>query len=161
MDFKSSIIVVIIIAAIGIPMLMGSIKNKKRKQQKLKTLAQLAKENQCVIADYELAVNYAIAMDKTQQWLFYLKERAETTRLEAIPLAAYKTCELNKVCNPQAGRENQTYVIDALELHFVPRKPSAEDVVLDIFSVEDNKQLNGELQSAQKWVKLINASLAK
>ncbi|MBP7497330.1 MAG: hypothetical protein KA792_06680, partial [Bacteroidales bacterium] len=77
MNIESFLVGAILIALCSLPFFLMSMHKRKRKNQKLKILTNLANQNNCKIDKFELCGNYAIGVDKTKKYVFFYKNNKE------------------------------------------------------------------------------------
>ncbi len=50
-------------------------------------------------------------------------------------------------------------ITEKVTLNFSPKQPDKNDLVIELYNEASHAQLNGELQFADKWSKLISSRL--
>lgn len=157
MDTGTIITTAILIGLSIIPFTLMARGRKKEERQEFLALSNLAQKHSCQISQHEICGNFGIGIDESKNALFYHERTKDATIEEFIDLASISRCEVTKTTR-KIGETNDT-LIDRLELCFSPIHKSNPDVSLEFFNIESRSHLNGELQTAEKWSKLINSRL--
>lgn len=150
------ITVLVLIFFCVLPIIIMNRKRKNKGKKSLYTLQNLASQNQCKISEYELLNDIAVGIDKEAHQLFFIRVTADNPFQQVIDLKEFKKCR-----SAETGRTvNSVHVVEKLELVFSPLAPNQKEVSLCIYNADlDNLTLSGELQLAEKWVKLTNENL--
>lgn len=154
MDFGIAVIGIVCVALCAMPFVITNRIRKKRENQLLQALRQLAKQENSEITQHEICGNYAIGIDENRNLLFFQLNATNEPRQQIVNLSNVVACNLVR-------RNLQNQTIRQLSLALTPRDKQQTDIVLDFYSVEWSFQLNGELQSIEKWNDLIKNRLAK
>ncbi|MFV0591234.1 MAG: hypothetical protein ACK5M7_07610 [Draconibacterium sp.] len=159
MDSETTIIGLVLIAIVVIPLYMLSRKRARKGQGMLKLMTQTANEHNCKITEYEQCGNYTVGMDKTNGYVFFVKDLNDNADVQYMNLAQVKSCKMDNKSRIVTYNKQSSKIIERLCLNFLPKGKDKPAVVWEFYNAEENSQLNGELQSAEKWQNLINSCL--
>lgn len=148
------------IAAIGIasvalcamPFVITNRSRKKKEKQLFTSLKDVAGEHNCEITEYEIFGHYAIGVDRTKNFVFFVLKIKEAIEQQYVDLTTIKTCEIANIGKSYARKEK---IIDRLKLNFFPVDNNKPDTVFEFYNADINYQLSGEIQSIEKWNSLI------
>lgn len=162
MDFGSAIIGAIVIAiCIGPFIIMGRIRKNVEKNM-LQSLANTATQHNCQITQHEIIKDMAIGIDETKKFVFFYRKLKEKVEEKYIDLAGIQSCKVVRSNSAATAKDSASLGMnDRLELSFISVDKNKPPIALEFFNAEINIQLSGELQSAEKWSKLINNLLKK
>lgn len=157
MDTATIIIAAILIGLSIIPFTLMARGRRKEEREQLQALSNLANKYNCQISQHEICGNFGIGIDDSKNSLFYYEKTKDAIIEEFIDLTTVLKCDVYKTTRTIAA-VNDT-LIDRLELCFSPILKNKPDVMLEFFNIDSRSHLNGELQIAEKWSKLINQRL--
>lgn len=148
------------IAAIGIasvalcamPFVITNRSRKKKEKQLFTSLKDVAGEHNCEITEYEIFGHYAIGVDRTKNFVFFVLKIKEAIQQQYVDLTTIKTCEIANIGKSYVRKEK---IIDRLKLNFFPVDNNKPDTVFEFYNADINYQLSGEIQSIEKWNSLI------
>jgi hypothetical protein len=155
MDLGTAIISLVMLAIAIMPFAWVRIINKKKQQQLLQALQQLANKHNCTISNHECVRDFIIGIDEASNHLFYYKKTQGGEITRQIKLADIRNCKVVNI-----GHTGNHHGIGKLELSFAPNAHNEPPVVWVLYDAEESLQLQGELQAANKWAKLVNERLA-
>jgi hypothetical protein len=159
MEIGSAIVGAVSIAIVTLPVVLLG-RNKRKKSNHLKSmLAEIAAEHDRRIGQLEIAGNLAIALDETKNFVFFCAQEKERVDTQYIYLGKMQACKVINTSRMLKSKEGNQKVIDKLELCFIPKAKEQPELRLEFFNADVNPQLYGELQTVEKWSKLINAQL--
>lgn len=156
-----TIIVGIICTAICVALflLMGK-SRKKKEQQKLQSLIHTANIHEGRITLHEFCGNFALAIDNNKGLVFFHKElNGKTVEETGVDLNHIQECKLNTIHASVIKNKETVKFIERLELCFIPMGKKDKEVKWELYSRRNNRQLSGELQTGEKWSKLINEQI--
>ena len=137
------------------------IKRKRREGQMLQILSGIAGRNGSHVAMHEVFGDFIIGMDESHSHVFFYKKNQGNPLEQSINLSAIQQCKVvNSTVNIQ-GKNGKYQVTDRLALTFIPKDKSLAASRLEFFNAEDSMQLNGELQVAEKWAKMVHEGLKR
>jgi len=130
---------------------------KKKEKAMLRSLNDFAEQDHCKIHEHEYVGDFIIGMDSNKKAVFFYKEEKGTTEKLSVNLKDVKNCKVSKIGKSvrKNGKVEQT--IERVELVFNTSPSASKGVVFELFNSQNNLQLNGELQTAEKWADMINA----
>ena len=159
MDLGSAIIGAIVIIICALPFVMMSRNSKKREKKNLQSLSEIATQNNCQIDQHEIFGSSAIGIDETKNFVFFYKLTKDKGIEQSVDLSEVQNCKVINTSRTLNNKGGNRKVIDKLELSFLPIVQNRSEIKLEFFNSDDNLQLLGELQSIEKWSKLINDRL--
>lgn len=158
MDLGVTLIGVLTVALCAMPFIITYRSRKKKEKQFLLSLNEIAKQHDCIITQYEVFGNFTIGIDESKNFVFFvLNAQEELKQQQYVDLSTIKTCEITKNHRLTSKKEK---VIDRLSLNLDFVDKSKPNVILDFYNSDVSYQLNGEIQLAEKWNKLINTMLS-
>ena len=155
LDFGTLIIGALTVAVCATPFVLTIGGRKKREKQMMRSLAAMAEQRQCRVGQHEFCGNYALAVDEAGRYVFFHKRVKEQVEEQAIDLLDIKACKPVNIGKKMAHDR----VVERLGLEFVPKDPKKREIFLELYNNDHSFQLRGELQSMERWAKLINDSL--
>ena len=157
MDTSTIIIGAILLAICILPFVLISRNRKKKEQELLKSLTNLANEHQSKISQFEVCGDQMIGIDEDTKSIFFIKQTDKETVVKHVSLSNVQHCELVKTTVNSSGDT----IIDRLELKFVPIDPHQPQYIIEFYNLSERFQLNGELQMIEKWFKIIEDLIKK
>jgi hypothetical protein len=159
MDPLTTIIGLFFLALFIVPFILMSRKGKKGEKQILQSLTSMADQNKSQLTTHEIFGNIALGMDEMKNLVFFCKKNSGQPAGQTIDLAGIQQCRLLKISRTINSKEGKQEVTDRLELCFIPRAKDKPELRLEIFNADAGGELNGELQSLEKWSARINSLL--
>lgn len=156
MDLGTAIVGIAIIIICVIPFVLLQKSKKKAEQKLVSGLDALAAAHQSTIAHREVFGDFAIGHDKGMRGLFFYKITTEGPLSQYVDLAGIKSCKVVNTNRTFQNKEGAYKVIEKLELSLAPLAANQSEIALEFYDVHKNIQLNGELQSIERWAKLVN-----
>ncbi|TLP80236.1 hypothetical protein [Maribacter sp. ACAM166] len=152
------------IAAIGItcvalcamPFVLTNRNTKNKEKLVLMSLKDVAKQHDCEITEYEIFGHYAIGIDNVTKSVCFILNTRKVIKQQFVNLSTVNNCEITNVSRSLAQKGK---IIDRLNLNLSPIDKNKPDTVLEFYDADVNYQLSGELQSIEKWNKLIKNML--
>lgn len=160
MDLGTDIIAIIIVIVCILPFILIAKGRKKKEKKLLAALQEVANRDNCTVNDYEINSSFIIGIDYKQNRVFYYKNEEGVINEGIVNLEGIKTCKIgtqSKTVN--AAKSRKEYIIQGLNLKFVPRLKQDPEVSFTVYDSDLKMQLTGELQLAKKWETLINKKL--
>lgn len=159
MDLVNVIIGAIFVAICIVPFILVSLSRKNREKQILQSLSNIASKHNCKINQSEICGDFIIGIDETKKIVFFLKKMKDTVIEQFIDLADIQNCKINNTTRTVITNDNNYNLIEKLELSFIPISKNKTGIILEFFNTDFASQLCGELQTVEKWNKLINDHL--
>lgn len=156
MDLGSAIIGAVAIIICALPFVMMSRSKKKREKIFLQSLSEIATKNNCQITQHEIFGSFAIGLDESKSFVFFYKKMPGKEEEQSIDLGEIQNCKVINTSRTINNKEGNQKVIDKLELSFSPAAKNKPGIKLEFFRSDVSVHLDGELQSIEKWSKLIN-----
>jgi hypothetical protein len=157
MDSGTALVGGILILICILPFVLMSMSAKKNKRQFLQILFDLAAKNNSKISQHDHWNHTAIGLDETADVLFFIKKMKEDVTSRQVHLAEVQKCRIIQTHNAASGKGGSAPVIEKIELAFAYRDKGRAETVLEFYNDETDSFLSGELQQAEKWLKVVNA----
>lgn len=154
-DFGTLLVGSITVAVCAIPFVLTIGGRKKREKQLMRSLTAMAERHNCQVGQHEFCGNYALGMDEAGRFVFFHKQVKQQMEERAIDLLDIKACKPTNIGRKVAGDR----VVERLGLEFVPADTKKPEIFLELYNNDHSFQLSGELQSMERWAKLVNDSL--
>lgn len=158
MDTSSIIIGVITLIICAIPFVRVSRGNKKRRNKNLKSLKDWTIENNLKLDKIESHSDFILGLDSNEKTFVFFKESNENS-IEKIPLSNVTQVNLVKETTVSNDAKGLNSRIAKVSLEFSLKLSSSSSVQVELFDLEKNHQLSGEIQLGQEWAKHINSIL--
>src|SRR5690606_32033161 len=100
-----------------------------------------------------------IGIDKLKNYLLFYKKMKDKETTQFIDLESIHSCRLLNSSRTIKNKQEKYHVIDRLSLSLTPNLKNKKELVLEFFNSDHNSQIYGELQSIEKWLKLVNLQL--
>lgn len=156
-DFGTFIIGSITVAICAVPFVLTIVGGKRREKQMMRSLQAMAAQHNCQIGQREFCGNYLLGMDKACRFVFFHQMIKEQMKEQTVDLMEVATCKPMNIGKRIAGER----VVERLGLEFVPMDKAASEIHLELYNNDHSFQLRGELQSMEKWTRLINDRLKR
>ena len=152
---STTIIGIIILAAIVIPLwlLIRSQSLGKRKLQK--EMAALGKGKDINISEHESWGNKIIGFDREGAKAAFADFHPVQKRVYIVDLKYYNRCYMEKRILPPASKKAQE-VVNGIYLHFVPRDNGHPEEVFPLYNDETDSSLSNELKIGEEWADKFN-----
>ena len=150
---------IVFLALFALPFVLDRRNRAGKKKRALLSLQQLALQHQCRIDQHELSGAVALGLDKGKNAIFYIRQEKDGHSSHFAPLAEMRSCNL--VNSMRSTKQGGAVIAptDRVQLNLLPKDASKAEVHLEIFDAGSGLQLNGELQVAERWSKLIHDRL--
>lgn len=156
-DFGTLLIGSLTVAICAIPFVLTIGGRKRREKQMMRSLQTMAAQHHCQIGQREFCGNYLLGMDQKDRYVFFHQRNKETMEERAVDLKEIAACKPINIGRKIAGER----IVERLGLEFVPIDQDTPEINLELYNNDHSFQLRGELQSMEKWTKLINDRLKK
>ncbi len=147
------------IAIFMMPFILMLNGRKKRERLILQSISAIANNLNCKISQYELYEEFAIGLDETANYLFFLTKTKDKEVAQYLNLTEIKSCKVVKTERNIGNKLNNYTTIENLGLHFSFFNKNNPDIILTFYDAEENMELNGEVQTIEKWAKIVNDRL--
>lgn len=161
MNLGTAIIGAIFIAIFMLPFIFMLQGRKKKKKQLLQSILNVANNHQCKISQHELCEEFAIGLDETTNQLFFLKKTEDQEIAQFVNLSEIKSCKVIKTERSVKSKDENYKSINNLDLQFSFLDQKNPDVLFAFYNAEENMELNGEIQTIEKWANIVNDRLKK
>lgn len=160
MELGTIIITLIVIIACIIPFVLISSSIRKKNQAVLQKLVALAKTQQTGIEQFDAWYNTAIGIDKSLDYLFFLKKTGELELDQTVRLSEVKDCHIINTSRTLKSKDGDLKITEKLELAIAFKQPQKEDTVMVFYDgSKDSLTMTGELQIINKWCNLVSDKL--
>lgn len=156
-DFGTLLIGSITVAICAIPFVLTIGGRKRREKQMMRSLQTMSAQHNCQIGQREFCGNYLLGMDQAGRYVFFHQVSKEAIEERAVDLMEIVACKPINIGRKIAGER----VVERLGLEFVPMDQDMPEITLELYNNDHSFQLRGELQSMEKWTRLINDRLKK
>lgn len=131
--------------------------NQKREKQLLKSITDLAAENNANITLHDIWNNTAIGIDLVAKKLFIIANANVRKILQHINLAEVQRCKVNREEKTVGAKEDAVRVIEKIELVFTYYEKNKPDNAVVFYDTSfEMSSLSDEIQLLEKWCKIIN-----
>ncbi len=136
--------------------------SKKREKKFYSVLQSFANDNNSKISSYDRWDKTLIGIDTSEiSKLFFIRTISDKEFKEVINLSEVKKCRLIKTERTVWYNKENVKVIDKIELIFSYIFTNKPDIALEFYNNDyDHLTLSGELQLAQKWLDIVDRTLA-
>lgn len=155
MDLRSIIIGTILLAICVVPIIRMNRNRGKRERKSIQSLIDIANKENCKISKHEICCDLVIGMDETKNVVFFYKNVDGNELKQVINLSEIKSCKVINTGRAFKNKNENNKVVDRLELSFIPKAKNKSENRVEFYNAEESGQLNGEIQSIEKWSKLI------
>jgi len=159
MYLENTIIGAIIIAICIVPFIIMSKNRKKRERKSLQALISTASKHNCNISMHEICGDFIIGIDEPHKNVFFVKQMKDNLIEQHVNLADIQNCRIKNTARTISDKNGNFNVVDKLELSFVPLLKNNKEISLEFYNADNGMLIVGELQSVEKWAKLINNSM--
>lgn len=161
MDSGTAITGLVLLAISVVPIFVINRKRAKRGRGMLQLMTKAANEHNCKITEHEFCGDYSVGMDKTNGYVFFIKESKEKADVQYINLAQVKSCKMDNTGRIVTYNKQNNKIVERLCLHFIPKEKDKPAIGWEFYNAEEKPQLSGELQSIEKWQNTINDYLKR
>ena len=161
MEIGSALIGLVIVGLCALPFLLFSRSRKNKEKQFLRSLDLLAEQKNCHLDAHELSRDFAIGIDQVAKTAFFYKNLEGQETKQFVRLNEVDRCELKIVSRNLSPDRGGRKVIDRIALVFIPVEGGDPVNSWIMYSSEENIQLAGELQLAERWKNIFREALEK
>jgi hypothetical protein len=162
MDSGTILVTIILLSIAVLPFVLSGNSREKKKKSLFRKLLEMAEKNNCKITQHEFCGNFVVGLDGMTDHFFFCKKVENLEICEKINLREFQSCKVINTNRTLNNKKEHFYVIDKLELCFYPVRKNLPETRIEIYNNDyDDLTLSGELQLAEKWVKLLNEILKK
>jgi len=158
MDSNSLIIGLILLAMCILPLYFFNLSRKRKQHRIMESLNNIAGSHNCRISHFDVCGELVIGWDEERKFVFYHRKSNDITSELYMDLAAVKGCKVIHSTRTVKLKDGNQKITERVELNF-SQLNNGDEVKWEFFNEEFNTQLNGELQLAEKWSKMINNKL--
>ena len=155
MDSVSLTIGLVLLAMSILPIYLFNLSRKRKQKKTMELLSNMAGAHNCRISAYDILGDLIIGWDESKKFVFYFRKANDVTSELYVDLATVKGCKVINTTRTIKHKDGNEKVTERVELGFSPAN-GGNEVKWEFFNEEINTQLNGELQLAEKWSKMIN-----
>jgi hypothetical protein len=130
-----------------------------KRQNKMKQTLQMGLTDQRIkIGQHEFCGDFLIGFDTNKRNILFLKRRQNNEfSIKSIDLSSVQSCKVIKEIKTVKNNQKSIDFIEQIDLSILTIHKKEER--LELFNDDDNTQLNGELQCAEKWAQWVNEQL--
>jgi len=149
MDLGTIITAAIMLAVCVLPFVLMNRKKQKRIKHLKQTFINFAQETTHNLGEMDVCGEMVIGTDAESNHIFFVKEHESNTTKVKVELTNISSVSIVK------NHLNESSNFDKIGLNFHPKGNSSKLVQFAFFDSDDKRQLDGELQLADKWHKVI------
>lgn len=161
MDLSSLIMGLFLLALFVLPFVLVGRSSKKKKNQLLDRLNELAQQQNCKIAKHDSCSNFIIGTDEKVNFLFFFKKSEEKEIAQSVQLNEVQKCTVLNTVKSLNGKEKGNSGSGKLVLSLLPVKKDSPELLLDFYNENDRVQLSDELILINKWNEIVSQKLRK
>lgn len=140
------------------PFVYSSISGKNRKKNVEKRLNQIAVKNNCEVKESDCTGTIAIGIDTEEKFVFFFKKNEELDIEKIVDLSQVKKCEIQRDWySPETETLDQKNLKKLLLIFSFVN--SSKSSIFPFYDGEEDWQINGELEIAEKWKSKISKLL--
>ena len=148
MELGTTLIGIICVAICAMPFVLTNRSKKAIVKRQLIVLKDLATQHNNTITQNEINSFYAIGIDETKKSVSFILKGETEVEQQFVDLSTIKSCEIVSITKSKH--------MDRLYLKLTPIDKTKSEVILEFFNADVSYQLGEELQSIEKWNKIIN-----
>jgi len=156
MDSGTAITGLVLVVISIVPIFVLNGKRSKKGRGMLQSITKVASEHNCKITEHEFCGDYTIGMDKTNGYVFFVKESNAKADVQFVNLAQVRTSKIENTSRIVTNNKQNNKITERLRLNLLLKEKDKSTIVWEFYNAEENPQLNGELQSIEKWQNTIN-----
>jgi len=159
MDWGTAIIGLIAVLVFIIPFVIMYFKRVNNENRMLQYLCEIAQQRSCKISQQEFCGDFVLGIDQDKNYVFIFKQGKEGPVSQYVDLSEVKLCQVIKKTRIVKSYQGSPATIERIELGFIPSNKNIGETRFVLYDEDENTQLSGELQFADKWTNLLNAML--
>lgn len=162
MELGTTIIGCLVLLLCIIPFIVIGYKRRLESKNKLQELMSYAAKYNSSIQNYELWGNSSIGIDETSHQVFFISLERGSKIFQRIELSHIENCAINNNSSSITANNKNYRIVEKITLCFSPKDKKLEKQYINIYHAELHQlPIAGELNIAEKWNALINASISK
>ena len=162
MDVQSAIIALSLILISVAPFYFMIKNNKKKANQFIQTLQDMAGKNNLSIAQHDVWNHAAIGTDPQMEMVFFNKRTKEGVTQQQIQLDDIQRTRVVNSSRSVTTNNGRFNVTDKIELAFSSHDRTKPEILLNFFDVNtDGLSVTKELRMAEKWSELVNSKIGQ
>jgi len=161
MDSGTILVSAMSIAICILPFALVVRSKKKRENELLNALNNIAKQHNGSISQFEHCGNFVIGLDDKTNLLFFYTKGDAVQSAQTIHLNEIQSCRVINSTRSINGKNGNYSIIEKLELSFTPTDRKKPETALEFFSTKESDRPSGELQAIEKWSKMVNQIVKK
>lgn len=162
MDIQSAIIALSLILISVAPFYFMIRNNKKKANQFIQNLQDMASKNNLSITQHDVWNNAAIGTDRNMEMVFFVKKTKEGAIQQQIQLDDIQRTRVVNSSRSVTTNNGRFNVTDKIELAFSSYDRTKPEILLNFFDVStDGLSVTKELRMAEKWSELINTKIGQ
>lgn len=154
-EWGTVIIGILFLALFALPFVIDQRSRAARKKRVLRSLQELAEQQGCRIDQHELCGDLALGLDEGKNAIFYYRQEKEGHSSHSAHLAEMRSCKLVNATRNNKHGGGTAALTERVQLSLLPKDQSKAELRLELFDAGSGLQLNGELQVAERWSKVI------
>lgn len=155
METSVIITTVIFLAIFIIPFYIISRKRSKKTELLEKKFKILGESQKLHISEQDIWGNRGFGIDRGSKCVLYARGKEFAEKMEIIDLQKIRRSEINKI----SRSVDNMNIIDRIDLRIIYKDATLPHLLLEFYNVLENRQIDEEIQLAEKWVKIINKNL--
>ncbi len=152
------IITAILVTIVILPFIAMARGNRKKQKDLYTHLERFAVLHKGHVTEYDTLKNFAIGIDIQTKHLYFYKKTPKSEICRDIDLQKVRGCTIDKQAHNFKDGKSTNQILDTVRLVFLPAGGAVSEF-LELFNADENFQVNGELELADKWRKKIQAAL--
>lgn len=162
MDIQSAIIALSLILISLAPFYFMIRNNKKKANQFIQTLNDMAQKNNRTVTQLDVWNHAAIGADQNMDMIFFTKQTKEEVTQQQILLNDIQGSRVVNSTRSVTTNNGRFNVTDKIELGFSSHDRTKPEILLNFFDVNtDGLSVTRELKMAEKWSELVNAKVGQ
>lgn len=158
-DWKTAIDGLIVILICIMPFVIIHYNRIKKEHKMLHLLNEIAHQHNCKISLHEFCGDFVLGIDEIRNLVFFFKQKKEEAISQFVDLSEIQTCQVVKKTRNVKNDIGNISIIERVELSFTPTNRNKSETRFEFYDEEINRQLSGELQLVNKWIKQITDRL--
>ncbi|PKQ63788.1 hypothetical protein BZG02_07105 [Labilibaculum filiforme] len=160
MELGTAIAGILMLSCFIIPVIILGYIKKRNNKQIANILSDIAKQYNCLIDEYEFSGKFIIGIDKNTKVVFFFQKEDPYHTIKQINLSDFKSAKALIARRANSTKDKSTH-IDRLALAFQPLHKQQSTIELEFYNSEVSLDLNGELQTLEKWAGIISNQIDK
>lgn len=158
-EWGTAIIGMLVLALFTVPFVIDRRSRIARKKGALLSLQQLAGQHNCRIDRHELCGDLSLGLDESKNVVFLATQGKEGRSAQHVSLSEMRSCSMVNATRSKKQNAGAGVLTERIQLSLLPKDQNKSELRLELFGAGSGLNLNGELQFAEKWAKLIQDRL--